>query len=119
MSELVYPLAVANGKLVLTDSYETVARQHIIHALDTKLEELLMLPEYGSPIAAFMTVADLPTFLRELKEAIMLSLTQFKDVFIDVTGGFTTDGQLDVSIEYSIEDLEKASIQRLIDLGFG
>lgn len=117
--DLVYPLQVANGKLVTTTSYETIVRQHIIHALDTRIEELLMFPEYGTPVAAFASIGNLPRLLSDIKDAVSLSLLLFEDVFIDIQGGFTDDGRVDLAIEYSIEDVAQLSIERLIDLGYG
>lgn len=119
MPDLIYPLSVANGKLAVTDSYDRLARQHIIHALDTKLEELLMLPEYGSPVAAFISVPDLPQFLAQVEVSIKLSLTQFEDVFIQALGEFTDDGLLSLQIAYSIDDVGQLSIDRLLQLGYG
>lgn len=117
--DLVYPLAVANGKLQVTNSYEQIVRQHIRHAIDTRIEELLMLPEYGTPNFAFTSSNNLAVLLSNIKDAVKLSLTEFEDVFIDITGNFTDDGRLDVEIAYSIADVAQLSIQQLIDLGYG
>jgi hypothetical protein len=101
-SAAVYPLQVVDGKLVLTDDYPTLVKQAIIHAINTKLGELVWHPELGTGYLVFDR--SVPEVLRQMREALEFSLKSYPQVSFKLYAQPSDTGQLSVLITYQTPD---------------
>lgn len=112
MKSLVYPLAAANGRLVLTSDYPTIVKQVIRATIQTYWEERVMRPDFGVPNFVFESQPNLAPVLGDIRAALDNSLsTDLPDVSYQVLGAIGDTGQLQVTIAYQVADLDPDSLE--------
>jgi hypothetical protein len=92
-----YPVGVANGKLLLSDSPVAEA---IRQAIQTRYGERVFRNTYGSDVEEFSLITDLDRILAELTEAILDSTEDYQPLSIYLTGYIDDDGYCQISVEY-------------------
>jgi hypothetical protein len=105
---LAYPLKLsANGGLSLAEDFD-VYRNAIFQILETLPYERVMQPTYGTPNYVFTTVSAIGV----VTERIRISLrTQLPAVEFDVTGTLTDDGDVNITIAWTLRNVPQVEIK--------
>jgi Baseplate wedge protein gp25 len=101
--KMTYPLQAQGGKLLTTGSYEQTVRQLILSAIQTYKTERVWRNEYGISDRTFDPAQQLQPIISEVREAIAYAMgDRFDEVTIAVSGTFTDDGILSLSVGYTL-----------------
>jgi len=105
---LKYPLSIsAAGGLEVSEDFD-VYRNAIFQILETLPYERVMQPTYGTPNYVFSTVSAVGV----VTERIRISLrTQLPAVDFDVTGSLTDDGDVNITIAWTLKNIPQPEIK--------
>lgn len=113
---LSYPLSHDNGDLVITDNYVELVRQAIVHSIQTIKGELVWTPGYGRDWLVFDSSFDTARILAKLRASIAKGLEGYSGVSFSLLGGWTSEGELTVVVNYFTPDSDPSTTTVVLDL---
>lgn len=95
---IAYPLAIANGSLVLATDTDLI-KGHIISVLETEPLERVMRPGYGTPDFLFNAVQDIHLIAQYVRQALEREIA----ATFEVTGSLDDSGAGVLSVLWSVD----------------
>jgi hypothetical protein len=103
MNKFTYPLQAEGGQLLTAKTYEATVLQLILSALQTYKSERIWRNKYGINNRTFDPSRQIQPIISDAAEAIRYALgDRYAEVFVQVSGTFTDDGTLTLSVGYSL-----------------
>lgn len=112
--KLKYPIAAANGSLVLTTDYPGRVKEAVISGLMTIVDERVMRPDFGRSYEPFDAYR-LPDLLRDCRGAVTRSLADYPEVSFRLTAT-PDDGAVLVTCYYQAPDLDPGEVSTTIEV---
>ena len=102
-----YPLKIVNGNLSLSTDIDLV-KESIFSVLETRPFERIMRPAYGTPDMVFDAISSHEYVLHQIRMSLE---TQIEDVSFDVSGEIEDTGEMNVTVEWSIDNIPQPPIE--------
>lgn len=113
MATLKYPLQAVNGSLTLNNDPERQSIEAVIGVLNTREEERVMNPGFGTEWLEFRALNDLPGLVRRLEVSLNNSLSEYPDFDYRITATIDDSGVLEVNVYYFYQGEDESFTVRL------
>jgi phage baseplate assembly protein W len=106
MKGIIFPLTISNGKLAVASEAE-LYKGYILSWLQTFPRERVMRPSYGMQDYLFETHSDLSLITTSIKSGLNRYVPE---IDLDVQGSINDQGQTEINIYWTYEDVEQPTL---------